>query len=397
MKFSQVLSSVYDFFRSDRNQVVEAQHDPWSNRYVAADAAICPPVAISMKEVIQAVSTQPPIVSQRYTDLFKEPNPLQSFQEFFISALNSFCLFGATYIHAPRAKSGGVMQMLELPADQMKIVRDAGGVRFRRIDTGDEFTLDEVFYIRDFLGLAFAPISRLEPIWRDIVAVNHAYDWINQSFLNGLNAKSFVSFKGSLTDGKLKEMRERIAAQSHKEQGGFLLFGNEARVTELKGLSPADMDLQNFMQAEVRIAAAVFGAPPFAVGSTADTKYSNHSAETSRFLRSGINPITVRFADAFSRYLQVPVEFDEKALYKGDLLSLVGLMVDLVNAGINSPNEARAILQYAATNLEYMKKPREFTGASREPMPRKPQPNPEDDDNDEIAAQNPKQGLRVVK
>lgn len=360
--FKQSLSSIFDYVRRRPNtQNVSPDPTPYLGKYVADQAVKCPPVAISMKEVVQAVSTQPPMYKSReLRKVFTEPNPIQSWQELFISALNSYLLFGAAYLHATRTSGGRVIELAELPADEMKFIRDGSRYYWEREGDGERFDYRDICFIRDFLGLSMAPVSRVEPVWPDVMAVNNSYGWVNQAFLNGLNVKTAVSFTGSVGDRKLARIKARLENDftgDGAKRGGFVVVDKDAKVTELKGLSPADMDMQRFMQSEIRIAAAVFGAPPFSVGSGGETKYSNHAAETSRFLRSGINPITERFSDGLTRFLGNEVAFDEKALYKGDLRSLMDIIVDAVETGILSRDEGRILLQYDAMKTEEMSTP----------------------------------------
>ena len=366
--FTQAWGSIWDYIgrRGPREQNIEPNPDPWEGKYVADKAVKCPPVAISMKEVVQAVATQPPIVANNaYKELFVTPNEYQSWQDFFIGNLNSFLMYGASFIYNTRIrggltqttmKSGKITEMIELPADEMKLVREGSKILARRDSTDDTFDLKEtVTYVRDFLGPGFAPVSRIEPVWQDICAINEAYEWINKVFQRGLNIKSVLALKGKMDDVQLQEIQDKInkryTAQG-ENSGSFMVIDREANVSQLKGMSPADMELQNFLQAEIRIAAAVFGTPPFSVGSAGDTKYSNHTAETSRFLRSGINPITERYVAEFSRVTGTKIEFDEKALYKGDLMSLVGLAKDLVVNGVITRDEGRNLLQWDALTDE---------------------------------------------
>ena len=66
----------------------------------------------------------------------------------------------------------------------------------------------------------------------------------------------------------------------------------------------------------------------------------------------------MRFVDGLSRSLKTEIAFDEKALYKGDLVTLVDIFVNLVVNGILSPDEARVMFQYAALEIEGMDIPR---------------------------------------
>ena len=165
--FSSIYSSVFDFlYRGSDKRIANVDnipHPPFWGEYDAQQAVLCPPVSISLKETVQAVSTQAPMVDEKYRRLFDRPNEMQSWQELFISALNSYLLYGACFLYVNRMRSGTIIEMFELPADEMKVVKEEGKVVFLRKPTLDKFDTNTVCYVRDFLGIGFEHVSRIKP------------------------------------------------------------------------------------------------------------------------------------------------------------------------------------------------------------------------------------------
>lgn len=169
---------------------------------------------------------------------------------------------------------------------------------------------------------------------------------------------------------------------------------------EFKQISLSSTDLQ-FLESRkfaVRDICRFFGVHPSFVFDDTSNNYKSAEMANVAFLCNTLNPLLRRIEGEFLRKLVAPslwgkrrFEFDRRALYAGDLTSLIGYQTATIQAGLYTVNEWRAMMNRPAVeggdkplisaNLRTIE---ELSEPAPEPAPAlEPAPEPDNEQDDE--------------
>ena len=300
--------------------------------------------------------------------VIRQPNDLQSWPDLMQFTMGSVLLQGNTLLIPQHDGAGQCVALEPLPwwnaqpiivpappsqsmgplapsgrlaFDTLRIIAPWGGTGVPR-----RYFADEVFYLRDRSDtgvLGSSRLARAPMVLSQALAVQSfaTYLWDNAGTSN-------VAFQHP---GKLsKEASDRIAQSYRDNQVGplnarKLLILEEGMVANALNVSPEDAQVLQSRRFAVTEICRLFGVPPMLVADFSDATFATASAALSFFGMATILPWAKAIEAEFSRVVfnsdRFFLGFDLSAMLRGDFATQAGVGVNLVRAGILTPNELR--------------------------------------------------------
>ena len=316
--------------------------------------------------------TQIPIYVRKQTDmgdyelvknhqvakLFKRPNDYQTATEFKSSIVTSMLIHGNAFVYLVRAGgtagdrgtfkhgTGRVLQMYPLEPSEVKIGSNVFGKPAYSHDEYGQIPIQNMVHIRDLQTYTPQGLSR-PLLMAEIIGIKKAADaLVAETFRSGANLNYVVSSDVALDATRLKniqtQMQQAFARRGNRRGGAF--FIEQGRVEQIKGLTPADVDLREIREQAAREIAAGFRVPPFMAGIDENQTYNNVRQYWTAFHRDTLQPIVTNIEEAFTLKLLPEGEymfFDIQEILSGDVEITNRVANDSVSNGVRTQNEAR--------------------------------------------------------
>ena len=280
------------------------------------------------------------------TKLLKMPNSYQSPTEFKSSIVTSILVNGNAFIKIVRV-NGKPTQLYPLDASDITIGSNAFGLpTYTHEDTNETISLEDIIHIKDLQTYTPLGLSRLLQ-GAEIIGAKMAADRLmSETFKNGISLGYVVRSDGSLDSNSVStlmdQMQKAFGARGSRRNG--VAFIDNGQVEQIKGSTPADIDLRELRQMLITEIAALMRVPPFMAGANADQRYNNVRQYWTAFHRDTLQPIITNIEEAFKLKLLNEDEylhFDVNKILKGDVEVTGRVMTNLVSNGVITPNEAR--------------------------------------------------------
>ena len=375
------LWTVFDYFLGQGSESDSSSSDnfftfvdqggtSYSGESVTVDNILEEPTSLACINAITQGITQIPIqVRRKNADgtsevirdhslmkLMDRPNDYQTPTEFKSSIVTSMLTHGNAFIFIARGRDGhsdNITQRVQgppvflFPLDPSEIVLGSGnmGRPTYTHNTYGSIPRANMIHIRDIHTFVVDGMSRAL-LMSDLIANKKAADrLVGQTFANGTSLNYVVRSDVPLDSEQLSNMQQQM--QKFGTRGGNrgnVMFIEQGSVDNLKGITPADVDLRDLREQLIREIAAGFKVPEMMAGGTGDQKYNNVRQQWTGFYRDTLHPITRNIGEAMTLKLLKDDEylfFDIDELLKGDVEITSRIAQGYVQAGIWTPNEAR--------------------------------------------------------
>lgn len=135
-----------------------------------------------------------PVTDHPIMALLDRPNSQMSDFEFKHSIVVDLLTYGNAYILKVVTKSGKIIELVPLRADQMTFLLSASGKQSYRHENGTVYPADRIIHIRDFIGSNIDGLSKVNQC-ANLVAIDNAIDnTMADTFRNGTAISGVVSF-----------------------------------------------------------------------------------------------------------------------------------------------------------------------------------------------------------
>lgn len=288
-----------------------------------------------------------------YRLLSDEPNPWNdSFQFFETLQTNALC-FGDAFAHKQMTKSGRITRLTILPSDKMTVkMGEDNELQYIYQGPGgtQHFTRKDIFHFMHHSADGLTGRSPLR-VAADTVGFNlgllkHG----NKIFENGAFLSGFLKTAARFKDD---EARERFMNSFKKFFGannagkmGLLEQGVEF---EPFSMNNRDSQFLEFWQLSVLDIARIFRVPPYMIQVVeGNAGYASVEQRAIHFVQYTTQPWATRWEKALKRQLMLDdpglyVKFNINAMLRGDLKSRTEAIVQQLQYGLKTINEARAL------------------------------------------------------
>jgi HK97 family phage portal protein len=290
-------------------------------------------------------------VSGNFQNIINKPNAYQTTYTFKYAIVHSLMAYGNVFIRIIRTKSNTPVQLVLIEPDKMDVESNIAGMPVYMHKDFGEMRLEDIIHIQDIATFDASGKSRVELAAERIGALRAADSLIAATFKNGVDLGYVLTVDPGMDADQFEKLSEGFRqsfSQGGRNRGGASVIQG-GTIQAIKGSTPADADLLNLRSKLINEIAAVFKVPTSMVGGDGDQKYSNLRQSQTGFYRDTVAPIIDSIEQSINLKLGNPnaqAKFDVSLLLKGDVESQVRVGVQLVTAGICTPNEAREYLGY---------------------------------------------------
>jgi HK97 family phage portal protein len=243
---------------------------------------------------------------------------------------------------SPTEAMGPLAPSARLAFDTLRIIAPWGGT-----GTPRRYFADEVFYLRDRSDtgvLGSSRLSRAPMVLQQALSVQEfaTYLWNNAGTSNVA-----LEHPGKLS----KEAADRLAQTFRDTHVGPLnarkpMVLEEGMKANALLVSPEDAQVLESRKFAVSEIARLYGVPPPLIGDWSDATFSNTSSANSWFGTQTLLPwcraIEAEFArSVFNDPARFHLELDLSAMLRGDFSTQAQVGINLVRAGVCTPNELR--------------------------------------------------------
>jgi HK97 family phage portal protein len=302
------------------------------------------------------------------------PNPYQSAQDFRQNMFTDLLLEGNVFVYYDGAF------IYHLPAAKVNILTDEKTfVKGYTYNDVVQFKPQEIFHYKDLASDSiYRGTSRLQAAQKSISTIYSMQDLQENFFNNGA-----VFGMVFVTDNTLSTVAKEKTLQYWQQRYNPKTGGKRPVILD-SGLKPypiaqtnfKDMDFDVAMKTHSEKIMQVLGIPPILL---AGGNNANISPNLRLFYLETVLPIVKKYTSALERYFGYDVEAVTSSVsaLQPELKDIAAYHSTLVNAGIITPNEARAELRYPdKPDSDTLRIPANIAGSAANPStggaPKKP-------------------------
>lgn len=277
--------------------------------------------------------------------VLEKPNDEQTMFEFVQQVMLSLALHGVAYIYAPRKVGEPPLEMRVIHPDRVRNEIDHTTGAVYQVIGKTEYRQNELVCIH-WLRLPgrLRGISPLEAM-RNTVGISLAMDrFLAQFYGDGATPSSVFETDKPLT----KEQGDLLRTtweETHWKRRRPAVLANGVRWRSIT-VSASDAQMLEHREAIVRDIARAYRIPAHLIGGQGSSQtYQNVESAGINFVRHTLLPWMRRIEDALSERFPTGqfVRFNADEFMRADLTTRVNAAAMQINAGMLSPNEARAI------------------------------------------------------
>lgn len=294
------------------------------------------------------------LADNNISGIVRRPNAFQSPFEFKKALVTSIMMYGNAYINIIRNGDNRPQQLVLIDPKDVGVTANRFGIPLYRIH-GREQPVEhrDMIHIRDIVDFSAIGKSRVELAGDAIGLYRGTTRFAGNMLKRGGVVSGILSFKGGLDSSKRDSLRDAFKAFKNnggQQAGDILITEGDAQYSSMDSFTAADAELRQFRLMLIDEIAGVFRVPSFAIGGGGDEKYNNVGQKYSAMYRDTFAPLLASIEETMTSNLlqgERRLQFDVSILTKGDRTTQIDNVIKQVDAGILTPNEARAELGMA--------------------------------------------------
>lgn len=293
-------------------------------------------------------------------DLIKRPNDKQTQKEFWKLAVSYYLLAGETfwYLEKPdNAPNSVATAMVNMRPDYVEILlsqdkREIVAYRFSQVN-GELLTIpaNNVLHIKNIDPTnVLRGLGVVRPASQRIITEKEASRYQSLTFTTQGRPDVAVFLDQDLDEEQSADAREKwnkVYNNGLGSKAGF--FGNQVKDMKLLSASPKEMDFiqsMKFLRDDILASLRI----PNAMITTEDVNLANSKTARINYMKEACEPVLDAFIDIINNKLLNDQESDLFLTYESEVGEdrelLLKEAVELKDAGIITPNEARGLMNY---------------------------------------------------
>ena len=253
-------------------------------------------------------------------------------------------------------RSGYAESLMPVDPAAVKVKIDAGKLFYiiddRELGIKGTFFSEEVVHYKFFTRNGIWGKSPIQ-LAKDNIGLGLATEKFGAKFFSrGGNIKAVIETPGHMGDKEFKEWKDRWTKYYTGASGDWetpvLEYGMQYKPM---GIAPEDAQFLQTRQFSIQDVARWFNLPPHMLGDLSRSTFSNIEHQDLQFVKYTLRPILRRQEIELEEKLLLPSEqgririrYNLDGLLRGDLASVTSHIKEMVQIGVLSPDEGRALL-----------------------------------------------------
>jgi HK97 family phage portal protein len=314
-------------------------------------------IPLEMYRIKNAQGDTEQVFEDDFLEILERPNYIQTQKEFWKLSIAYYLLAGEAFWYLEKEKSAVPTAMVNMRPDHVEILLSQDkktiiGYEFMQANgTAIKLLPEEVLHIKNIDPLnPTRGVGVVRPATQRIITEREASKHQADTFRNQgrPDIAVFTSVDLSTEDAETaRENWQKIYGKDNGSQAGF--FGDDVKSIQMLNVSPKEMDFinsQNFLRDDILAALHV----PKAMVTSDDVNLANSRTARINYIKEACLPVLDTFIDIINNKLLNDQGNDTFITYENPVIEdrdmILKEAVELKNAGIISPNEARALMNY---------------------------------------------------
>jgi HK97 family phage portal protein len=287
-----------------------------------------------------------------YMILHGYPNTEQTRFRFMQLMMNHLATWGNGYAEIERNRAGQVMGLWPLRPDRMRMVREAGRLRYiylRNDGIEHVFAAEQVLHIRGLSGDGMVGYSPVRVAMQAIGLGLATEEFGSKFFGNGARPGVVLQHPGTLTEESMKNLKESWQSMyGGLSQAHRTAILEEGMTAEVIGVPPEEAQFLQTRTFQAQEIARIFRMQPHKIGLLEDATFSNIEHQAIEFVADTIAPYLVNIEQEMMFSLMTPaererylVEFLVDGLLRGDVTARTAAYTAGRQGGWLSVNDIR--------------------------------------------------------
>ena len=324
----------------------------WASVRLLTETVSAMPLVCYMRDIetnVKKITTQ----NDLWRLLNYRPNKYQTRTEFFESLMLNLVVWGNAYTVIERLSSGRIVSLQVYPSSQTEVnLLEDGSLVYVYTDANGSikvFSQDSIWHVKLF-GNGLVGLSPLGYAGNTLGLSKNLSDRQNKLAGNGGKIGGILTCDRALTAEQRDQVRGKYSSLT--EGNAEKLFILEADFKwQQSSLSPTDMQLLESRKFSIEDIARFMGVPSVLINDTAaSTTWGSGIEQINQgFYKLNLKPYLERIESSIKRHLMpqsdwenVDIEFNFDSLLRADKVTRLDAQSKAVNAGIMTPDEARA-------------------------------------------------------
>ena len=324
----------------------------WASVRLLAETVAAMPLVCYMRDIetnVKKITTQ----NDLWRLLNYRPNKYQTRTEFFESLMLNLVVWGNAYTVIERLSSGRIVSLQVYPSSQTEVnLLEDGSLVYVYTDANGSikvFSQDSIWHVKLF-GNGLIGLSPLGYAGNTLGLSKNLSDRQNKLAANGGKTNGILTVDQALKPEQKEAVKKSFAGL--QEGNADRLFVLEAGFNyQQASLSPTDMQLLESRKFSIEDIARFMGVPSVLINDTAaSTTWGSGIEQINQgFYKLNLKPYLERIESSIKRHLMsqsdwenVDIEFNFDSLLRADKVTRLDAQSKAVNAGIMTPDEARA-------------------------------------------------------
>lgn len=284
------------------------------------------------------------------------PNEEMSAFDLWETAIGHTALRGNGYIHLVRDGRGRVIELWPIVPDYIQPQRSAAGdltYLYMNPHSGETRRLQR-WEIMHLHGLGYDGLQGygVVKLAKDTFGLALAHERFASGFYaNGAAVSGVLTYDDELSEKSIERLRKNFKQEHSGLQNAYKVMILEYGIGyQAIGVKPDEAQFLQSREFQIPEIARWFRVPPHMIGHLANATFSNIEQQSIEFLRDTIAPWARRIEQSIYRSLLLPEDrgrfaarVNTNAILRGDTAARTAYYNALIDRGVLSPNEVRAM------------------------------------------------------
>ena len=291
------------------------------------------------------------VKSPLYNLLKFKPNKYQNKITFFEKIMMDLCINGNSYVYIERNRLSKVTALYPLNYEDIEVIQKDNMLFYEDSETGQIYNSDDILH---FTGMTSDGICGLSPLDNHRKAIGWGMDvesYGSSFFKNGAKLSGILSTEKQLSEIAIDRLKtsfnQAYSGVSNSNQTAIL---EEGLTFKPIGISPDQAQFLASRTFSIQEIGRIWNIPNHMLGDNSKSSFNNIEMQSQEFVTFSLLPYITRIENEMNNKLfrtselgRVFIKFNVSGLLRGNTKDRSDYYAQMINTGIMSINEVRAL------------------------------------------------------